>query len=141
MDTKICIECCEEKSLVDFTFRKDRNKHIGACKSCVSDRSREYHKIRMKDKEYKENKRSSSIKSKYGITSVEYDKLMLATHCQICNNIFTEEVFNSNKVLDHDHTSLEVRGIICRYCNIMLGMARDNKETLNNAIKYLSKEV
>ncbi len=34
METKICIDCGEQKSLLEYYFRKDTNKYFGRCKSC-----------------------------------------------------------------------------------------------------------
>jgi len=42
-------------------------------------------------------------------------------------------------VVDHCHTSLKVRGILCHHCNILLGGAKDNPTTLSAAITYLGK--
>jgi hypothetical protein len=43
--------------------------------------------------------------------------------------------------IDHDHITNEVRGLLCRDCNVMLGLVKDNTETLKNAIQYLQKDV
>ena len=51
-------------------------------------------------------------------------------HCPICGS---EEPL----VVDHDHSTQEVRGLICNNCNLVLGHAKDNIETLQNAIAYL----
>lgn len=52
--------------------------------------------------------------------------------CPLCNSY--EKLY-----YDHDHKNGEFRGYICRSCNLMLGFAKDNKETLQKAIIYLSK--
>jgi len=39
--------------------------------------------------------------------------------------------------VDHDHKTGEVRGILCRRCNMFLGKIRDNKEILRNLAEYL----
>jgi hypothetical protein len=41
--------------------------------------------------------------------------------------------------VDHDHETKDVRGILCRRCNLALGQFRDNVELLENAVKYLKK--
>jgi hypothetical protein len=41
--------------------------------------------------------------------------------------------------LDHDHTSGENRGLLCRLCNTGLGRFHDNPVLLNKAALYLSK--
>jgi len=39
--------------------------------------------------------------------------------------------------IDHNHLTGNVRGILCRNCNLVIGYAKDNKETLAELIKYL----
>lgn len=40
-------------------------------------------------------------------------------------------------VVDHCHTSGEVRGILCRTCNQGIGLLKESIKSLENAIKYL----
>ena len=59
--------------------------------------------------------------------------------CAICN---TKENKTSRKWhLDHCHTSLRVRGVLCHHCNIMLGNAKDNPAILEAGAKYLKDRV
>jgi len=39
--------------------------------------------------------------------------------------------------VDHDHETGKVRGLLCRRCNGLLGLAYDNPQTLRSAAKYL----
>jgi hypothetical protein len=57
----------------------------------------------------------------------------LGTPCAICTGRMSVLCW------DHDHDTGEFRGWICSKCNTMLGFAKDNVKTLNNAIKYLQK--
>lgn len=41
--------------------------------------------------------------------------------------------------IDHDHSTGRVRGVLCRECNIALGILSENKETMKNLIKYIDK--
>lgn len=54
--------------------------------------------------------------------------------CQICNKQFTLRQL----VYDHCHKTNLQRGRICRSCNVLLGMAKDNPMILRSAIDYLA---
>ena len=41
--------------------------------------------------------------------------------------------------IDHDHETGEVRGLLCRGCNVALGAVRDSVTTLVAMIEYLGK--
>ena len=58
MKTKICIQCGINKSITDFTFRKDSNTYRNHCKKCRSENQAEYFENN-KEKHY------SSIKKYY----------------------------------------------------------------------------
>jgi len=58
--------------------------------------------------------------------------------CAICG--LHRLVFKGAPVMDHDHTTLKVRGVICRNCNLMLGHAHDSTEVLQKAIEYLESQ-
>jgi len=53
-----------------------------------------------------------------------------------------EEIYYRNKVLcvDHDHNTGKIRGLLCNTCNRALGLLKDNKQLLINALKYLKNE-
>lgn len=40
-------------------------------------------------------------------------------------------------VVDHCHSSGEVRGLLCHNCNRALGLFKDSRENLLNAVEYL----
>ena len=40
---------------------------------------------------------------------------------------------------DHDHKTGKVRGILCQYCNVMLGQAQDDPSRLIGGAKYLEE--
>jgi hypothetical protein len=42
-------------------------------------------------------------------------------------------------VIDHDHSTNEIRDLLCNNCNTLIGFAEENDQTLQNAIRYLSK--
>jgi len=64
--------------------------------------------------------------------------------CAICppNTSHPFEIFRKNcddgyVVIDHNHNTGVVRGLVCGQCNSILGFARDNKGRLGRAIAYL----
>lgn len=43
--------------------------------------------------------------------------------------------------VDHNHLDGNIRGLLCRSCNQMLGLAKDNIKILASAQTYLSGHV
>lgn len=68
---------------------------------------------------------------KYGL-STEEAHLLLLKGCRICGN--TEE---DRLVVDHNHVTGRFRGVLCRQCNLLLGMAREDCSILERAAEYL----
>lgn len=70
---------------------------------------------------------------KYGMTVDELNRLIEFhdAKCSICES--TERL-----VVDHDHKTKEVRGILCNACNLGLAHFRDRPELLKSAITYLN---
>ena len=53
----------------------------------------------------------------------------------ICSN----ELLGKKRLpsIDHDHTTGEVRGLLCNKCNCFIGLADENIDVLTSAIAYL----
>lgn len=87
------------------------------------------------------NGREHHLKRKYGLTEEDFNfaREQQKFCCWICGkheNTFKRGRFEK-LVVDHDHETKELRGLLCDPCNNMLGRARDNIETLQKAIEYL----
>lgn len=80
----------------------------------------------------------SVVKMRDGFTYTSEDKIFLWESqdgkCAICKDAI--ETPNIGCV-DHDHSTIKMRGMLCGSCNKMLGYARDNIESLKSAIVYL----
>ena len=121
--SKVCNVCLTDKDLAEFP--KDGRK---TCKDCRNSYIRTYRR------NTPELQKLQKIKQLYGLEASEYQLLVESNpHCPICGS---EEPL----VVDHDHSTQEVRGLICNHCNLVLGHARDNIEILKNAIAYLNNE-
>lgn len=68
---------------------------------------------------------------KYGLSVADFVLLDAEDHCAICGG--------PSEVVDHDHETGEVRGVLCRPCNIGLGHFHDQTERLASAILYLDQ--
>lgn len=76
---------------------------------------------------------------KHGLTVEQYETMLEDQDhkCKICGT--TDSMTSTTKHLsvDHDHSTGEVRGLLCHNCNVGLGRFLDNQETLAKAITYL----
>ena len=77
------------------------------------------------------------IKRTYGIDGKQY-MLMFNNqkgNCAVCGRNYTE--FTKNLSVDHDHKTMEIRGLLCTYCNQrVIGRHRD-PDLLHAASRYL----
>lgn len=71
------------------------------------------------------------------INQVEYDRMyqIQSGACNICK-IHQSELPKALAV-DHDHTTGQVRGLLCQDCNLALGRFKDNPLFLAQAMQHL----
>lgn len=118
MELLICTRCKAEKPATAEFFplhNKKRNGLDSWCRACRA--------------EY----RNANCRGKFrGVISDELlaDIKATVTECVICGN---EEPL----VVDHDHKTGKVRGMLCNHCNRGLGHFRDDPELLEFAAQYL----
>jgi len=82
----------------------------------------------------KDKIRSNHLLRKFDLTQAEYDDMLTGQDncCAICLRPFTETA-----CVDHDHTTGNVRGLLCQACNRMLGQSGDNPQILRSGAEYL----
>jgi predicted nuclease of restriction endonuclease-like RecB superfamily len=69
----------------------------------------------------------------YNLTKTQYEDLLFKQSglCAVCGLVM------DRPVVDHNHTTGKVRGLLHGVCNSMLGMAKDSPEVLRRAADYL----
>ena len=137
LEERECRVCGEKKNLLDGYYRTRKNVSLKSsysyeCKECTVKRVCDNHR---KDPTLQKNR---DLKRKYGLTFAEYDKMLTEQKhsCAICGTSKAGGKHGSFMV-DHDHKTGKVRGLLCKSCNIALGELGDNVQTLQNMIKYL----
>lgn len=97
------------------------------------------------EREYHRRYYHAKAKRRYsfGITLEQFEAMFAAQggRCAICGT--STPSGKGDWHLDHDHAFAKRdrsghRGILCAHCNVMLGQAADNPQTLLNAAAYLA---
>lgn len=129
---KSCSTCGTDKPLTDYyKHPTGKDGYTATCKSC---------KRGYENRNYDPHaRRERTLKEGYGLTLADYDAMLVeqGSCCAICGT--GDPGHNSGRfVVDHDHTTGDVRGLLCCSCNLMLGKAYDNVSILKSAINYLN---
>jgi hypothetical protein len=126
--TKTCRRC--KKDVPSSEFRADLRNRDGLFCWCIPC-DREYHNAR--NAANPDIARQNNL-NKYGITIAEYDEMFASQGgcCAICGGSTRERLH-----VDHDHETGQVRMLLCRRCNMMLGHSTDDPELLEAAADYL----
>ncbi len=105
-----CYHCRGWKAVAEFAVDKSRlGGKSSVCRPCNSERSK---------------------RSRYGLTREDRAR-METKHCPICDR--AEQIM----VIDHDHHTGAVRGLLCSRCNVGLGLFCDDPDLLGRAVAYL----
>ena len=137
LETRECRKCGEVKNLLESFYRQRKDPALKSsysyeCKECTVERVKKNHNP--------SRSRQLYLKRKYGLTFAEFDKMLTEQNesCAICKSSVAGGKSNRFMV-DHDHKTGRVRGLLCKSCNIALGEVNDDLTTLKNMINYLSK--
>ena len=109
-------------------FIKTHYRQKDCSKQCANKSA--YHKNRRKTAtlKYQLQKRYKLSLEAYNDLKVSQDNL-----CPVCLQI------PEQYCVDHCHATNIVRGLLCRQCNLLLGLAKDDPERLERASLYLKK--
>jgi len=134
---KFCSKCGEEK-LLETEFSKHAGHADGRqsyCKVCEAKDRKTYRENPDTRPKALLSLRKSQCKRLYGI-SLEEKEQMFGAQGSICASCGSTES-GGQWCLDHDHVTDEIRGVVCRPCNLILGFAQDSIEHLNKVAAYL----
>jgi hypothetical protein len=121
-ETSICSKCKIEKKGIEFTLAPTKSGLKNNCTSCET---------------------QHRLLREYGIDLDQYVEMLKSQNhlCAICGQPETTKQNGEIKKLsiDHNHTTGEVRELLCTNCNTSLGGFKDDLAILKSAIEYLKK--
>lgn len=142
---KSCNKCNEVKPLNEFY--KNKNEKDGlqrACIECGKKRKKEYYATPRAKAIARKGFIKNFLKRTYGITIKDYKQMLKNQNgkCAICKEEESITDYRSGKVrmlaVDHCHDSGQVRSLLCKRCNQVLGFVKDNILLLDTMIDYLT---
>lgn len=101
---------------------------------------RKQHKFYEQTNELRKYKtKFAKLKRTYGIDEYEYLQLLIDQNfcCAICN--IEDNKLKEGLVLDHDHDTGEIRGLLCNPCNMSIGLIKHDIQIAQKQIEYLEK--
>lgn len=138
--TKFCSRCKTIKNISEFSKNRGRKGDLRCwCRQCANKYQRDRRKTIPKEVKYKKD-REQNLWYKYGLSITEYNYRFNEQngYCPICGKHQSE--LKKALVVDHNHITGRVRGLLCGKCNSVLGyFDADNKnfELFINAVDYL----
>lgn len=108
------------------------------CLVCANKRARELHSERRAGcPTHARRTRASRLRREYGLNEADFEKMLTeqGATCAICTLPFGKAVPH----VDHNHTTGNVRALLCNNCNRGIGHLQESVSILKNAINYLEK--
>ena len=153
---KACRKCKVVKG--PDLFPRDRGRRDGRstmCLTCAAETTAYYRNVAdpeayraRRAAEFGRNRetyRRHNLKKKFGITLEQYNEMLAAQGgvCAICgepeSQVFKKTGRLYDMPVDHDHSTGNVRSLLCNNCNHGLGHFKDSPELLRRAARYIQK--
>lgn len=134
---QICGGCGQVKPLAQFRRSRDtKSGYTSWCVKCLREKDRE--RAPKKYKAGAERQKWYYVRKKFGLERADFERMFNAQSgcCPICTR---QLVVGKNTCVDHDHKTGNVRGLLCRQCNLSLGLLGDDPESFERASLYLHR--
>ena len=137
---KRCPDCGETKSVDEFY--NGRRRRDGYCKDCRRKRDRARSQRKTALRYDPAERRDYKLRRLYGITLDDYNSLLIGQdeRCAICGAEEVRRMYGEppSLVVDHNHETRVVRGLLCCACNARLSAIEDEQFMLS-AKEYLRR--
>lgn len=118
-------------------YRDNSNRRV---KKKYAEDSEHREKVKRRVHQWKEENREKKrrvdrncrLKREYGITQEEYEE-MVQEQSGLCACCGKEKPL----IVDHDHQTGAIRGLLCKICNVAIGNLGDSLQGLQRAVDYL----
>jgi len=107
------------------------------------DKIKSYNKKYVRKRQYFPNRNKQKVHQnnikRYGITTIQYEQMLLKqnNNCAICDKSSFD--FKRRLHIDHNHSSGQIRGLLCVNCNHGLSIIERNNSFFDKAKLYLEK--
>ena len=139
--TKQCRKCNTDKPIDEYSKRETRCKqcvNLNRKKNYYANINRERSKCHKWHKEHTKERAETKRFKQYGLTFDNVQQMYISQNgqCAICEHRFKSR---SDFVIDHNHSTGQVRQLLCNHCNTALGLLKENIRTIEHVIAYLNK--
>jgi hypothetical protein len=143
--TKVCAACKAEKPIADFTPRKGFSGRSATASQCRACRNAWYKQHRAEPLE-REKARLEAKRCMWGDAGLElFNRLRKEQNdlCALCHKPETRKNAKGDMVcdlvIDHDHSTGKIRGLLCSACNTFLGRLEKRLDLLPAIFRYLKR--
>ena len=131
---------CQNKATTEWAKKNPEINRARALKYYYNNREQSIAKVRKWQANNKERdsltKFKAHLKRTYNLSYEEYSRMFAEQEgkCAICHNYSDRRLD-----VDHNHTTNQIRQLLCSNCNTTIGLVDENIVILENIISYLKQ--